>query len=605
MDRHTYDMGLIGNCSFQALIDVQANIQWLCWPKFDSSFVFGGLLDKDKGGEFSVKPSRDITHTNQYYIKNTNVLCTEIETEEGNYKVTDFAPRFENYDRHYRPLMLVRKIEPTKGVPKIMVVCDPRGEYGKLKPEVMPGSSHLRFSGLAQPVRLSTNVSLNYLLEGKSFQLSEPVYLFLTWGVPLEGPIISTAEDFLNKTIIYWQDWIRHCTIGPIWQEAIIRSALTLKMHQYEDTGAITASTTTSLPEHPDSGRNWDYRYSWMRDSYYTLNALSDIGQFEELEKYSNYIENISVNKHLRYNPVYNILGNEDFEEEDLDLEGYMGNKPVRVGNQAREHIQNDVYGQILVSILPLFTDERLSTSGRNRSTDIVMDLLNDIANTMDEPDAGLWELRNNSYRHCYTFQFHWAGANAAIKIARHIKDDIMLDYATKIRDDAAAQIERCYTPELKAYASTIEENRLDASQLQLITMNYLDSKSDRAKEHLKALEDELRINKGLFFRYKHEDDFGKPKSTFLICAYWYVEALAAVGRVKEASELFEHLLTFTNHLGLHSEDVDAETGSQWGNFPQTYSHVGLMNAAFRIGRKLDKPNFLIKELPNGDLDKS
>ena len=600
MRRHTYDMGLVGNCSYQALIDTHANIQWLCWPNFDSSFIFGGLLDKEKGGEFSIRPDREITKTNQHYIKNTNVLCTEIECEDGSYKVTDFSPRFENYDRHYRPLMLVRKIEPTGGVPKIKVVCDPRGEYGKVKPEVMPGSSHLRFSGLAQPVRLSTNISLNYILEGKEFQLSEPVYLFLTWGVPLEGPIVSTAEEFLNKTINYWQDWIRHCTIGPLWQEAVIRSALTLKMHQFEDTGAITASTTTSLPEHPGAGRNWDYRYCWMRDSYYTLNALSAIGQFEELEKYSNYVENITVGSHLRYNPVYNILGNEDFVEEEQDLEGYLGNQPVRVGNQAKEHIQNDVYGQILVSILPLFVDERLSTSGRTRSTDIVMDLLNDIANTMDEPDAGLWELRNMSFRHCYTFQFHWAGASAAINIAKHIGDDLMLDYATKIRDDAAAQIEKCYKPELKAYSSTIEENRLDASQLQLITMNYLDPKSDRAKEHLKVLEEKLRTNDGLFYRYKHKDDFGKPKSTFLICAYWYVEALAAVGRVKEASEIFEHLLSYTNHLGLHSEDVDEKDGSQWGNFPQTYSHVGLMNAAFRIGRKLDKPNFLIREQPNG-----
>ena len=601
MDRHTYDLGLIGNCAFQALINSKGNIKWLCWPKFDSSFIFGGLLDEEKGGEFGVYSSRPIQKTKQKYIKNTNVLCTDIETEDGKYKITDFAPRFENYDRHYRPLMMVRKIEPVKGVPKIKVVCNPKGDYGNISPEVMPGSSHLRYAGFEQPVRLSTNLSLNYIIEEQEFQLSEPVYLFLTWGVPLEGPIVDTAEEFLNKTINYWQDWVRHCTIGPMWQEAVIRSALTLKMHQYEDTGAITASTTTSLPEHPGSGRNWDYRFCWMRDSFYTLNALSAIGQFEELEKYSNYIENISVNTKLRYNPVYNILGNEDFEEKELDLAGYLGNKPVRIGNQAKEHIQNDVYGQILVSLLPLYTDERLSTIRRQRSKDLVMDLLNDIANTMDEPDAGLWELRNMSFRHCYTFQFHWAGASAAIKIAKYLDDEIMLDYATKIRDDAAAQIERCYKPELKAYSSAIENDRLDASQLQLITMGYLDPKSERARDHLKALEDELRTDNGLFYRYKHEDDFGKPQSTFLICAYWYVEALAAVGRLKEATEIFDNLLKYTNHLGLHSEDVDSKTGSQWGNFPQTYSHVGLMNAAFKISQKLDIPNFLIQAVNGKD----
>jgi GH15 family glucan-1,4-alpha-glucosidase len=594
-ERHTYNLGLIGNCSYQALIDTTASVRWLCWPKFDSSFIFGSLLDDEKGGEFSIKPQLHIKKSHQYYVKNTNVLCTEIDAEDGRYKVTDFAPRFENHERHYRPLMLVRKIEPIHGAPAIKVVCKPMGEYGALEPQLMMGSNHLRFTGLKQQIRLSTNLSLQYIMTGKFFKLDEPIYLILTYGVPLEGPIAETANDFQARTIAYWQDWIRHCTIGPIWQEAVIRSALTLKMHQFEDTGAITASTTTSLPEHLGSGRNWDYRYCWMRDSFYTLNALSAIGQFEELEKYSNYIENLSVNQDLRYNPVYNILGTEDFEEKILDLKGYMGSGPVRIGNQAKEHIQNDVYGQMLVSLLPLYTDERLSgnVNGRKRDTDLIMDLLNNIERTMDEPDAGLWELRNMSFKHCYTFEFHWAGASAAIKIAKIQKDEHMLAYATDLQQQAIDQIERCYKPELQAYSSSIENDRLDASQLHLITMNYLDPTSDRARHHLEALEKELKTEEGLFYRYLHEDDFGKPQSTFLICAYWYVEALAAVGRVDEAIVIFDHLLTYTNHLGLHSEDVESITGSQWGNFPQTYSHVGLMNAAFRIAKKLDKPNFL------------
>lgn len=593
MDRHTYNLGLIGNCSFQALIDTEASVKWLCWPKFDSSFIFGGLLDDTKGGEFSIKPVKDVHSSCQEYIKNTNVLTTEISTNDGRYKVTDFAPRFEQYDRHYKPLMFIRKIESMVGAPEIKVVCDPRGEYGEVIPDVMFGSSHLRYNGLEEQMRLTTNLSLNYIQEGKSFKLEKPIYLIMTWGVPLEGPIKQTAETFLTQTIDYWNDWVRHCTIGPVWQEAVIRSALTLKMHQFEDTGAITASTTTSLPEHPGSGRNWDYRYCWMRDSYYTLNAFNSIGQFEELEKYSNYIENIAVGENCRYNPVYNLLGNEDFEEEILGLKGYLGNGPVRLGNQAKEHIQNDVYGQVLVSLLPLYSDERLNNQEYMRSKKLVMDLLQGIERTMDEPDAGLWELRNMSFRHCYTFQFHWAGANAAIKIAKLLEDDEMLQKAKELVEAASEQIEKCYDPEQKAYTSAIETDRLDASQLHLITMNYLDPSSDRAKQHLAALEKELKTEDGLFYRYKHEDDFGKPKSTFLICAYWYVEALAAVGRLDEAKKIFDHLLSYTNHLGLHSEDIDEVNGSQWGNFPQTYSHVGLINAAFRIGRKLDIPNFL------------
>lgn len=593
MDRHTYNLGLIGNCSFQVLIDTEASVKWMCWPKFDSSFIFGGLLDEKKGGEFSVTAIKESHSSCQEYIKNTNILTTEISTDDGRYKVTDFAPRFEQYDRHYKPLMFIRKIESMEGTPEIKVVCDPRGEYGEVIPDVMFGSSHLRFKGLEEQVRLTTNVSLNYLQEGKSFKLIKPIYLVLTWGVPLEGPIKQTVETFLTKTIDYWKDWVRHCTIGPLWQETVIRSALTLKMHQFEDTGAITASTTTSLPEHPGSGRNWDYRFCWMRDSYYTLNAFNSIGQFEELEKYTNYIENIATGENCRYNPVYNLLGNEDFEEEILALEGYHGNGPVRIGNQAKEHIQNDVYGQVLVSLLPLYTDERLNEDGTKRSKNLIMNLLQGIERTMDEPDAGLWELRNMSFKHCYTFQFHWAGASAAVKIAHAMEDEEMEQKAKDLMELASQQIEKCYKPDLKAYTSAIETDRLDASQLHLITMNYLDPNSDRAKAHLEALEKELKTDDGLFYRYKHEDDFGKPKSTFLICAYWYVEALAAVGRVDEARKIFDHLLSYTNHLGLHSEDIDETTGSQWGNFPQTYSHVGLINAAFRIGRKLDRPNFL------------
>jgi len=593
MARHSYNLGIIGNCSYLALIDDQASVKWLCWPDFDSSFVFGGLLDQNKGGEFSVRPSEKHFTTQQYYTKNTNILNTEFESSDGKFRVTDFAPRFEQYDRHYRPQMLIRKIEPLQGVPEIVITCEPKGEYGNLNPGVMFGSNHLRYMGLEQPIRLTTNLSLHYINEKHPFKLMDSVYLVLTWGVPLEGPVEETAEGFLNKTTWYWQDWIRHCTIGPLWQDAVIRSALTLKLHQFEDTGAIIASATTSLPEYPGSERNWDYRYSWMRDSYYTLKAFSEIGQFEELEKYATYIENVSVAENGHFNPVYNLMGTGQFDEIILDLRGYLGNKPVRIGNQAREHIQNDVYGQILLSVLPLYTDSRLVTGKRKRDSNLIMTLLQGIERTMDAPDAGLWEFRTKSQRHCYTYQFHWAGASAAIKIGNMLGDKAMVKKAEQLKKKAIDQIERCYKPEIGAYSSAIETDKLDAAQLQLITMGYLDCNARRTREHLTKLEKELKADDGLFYRYTYADDFGKPQSTFLICAYWYVEALATVGRLDEASRVFEHLLSFTNHVGLHSEDIDHRDGSQWGNFPQTYSHVGLMNAAFRIARKLDKPTFL------------
>ncbi|RYD59531.1 MAG: glycoside hydrolase family 15 protein [Sphingobacteriales bacterium] len=592
MQRHIYESGIIGNCAFIAHVNKDTNVSWLCWPRFDSSFVFGSLLDKQKGGNFSILPEGEYVST-QRYIENTNVLTTEIECSDGKYRITDFAPRFQLYERYYRPLMLVRKIEPIVGYPKIKVSCTPVGEYGAKQLQAVQGSNHIEFIGLERPLRLTTNISLNHIMNEQSLVLNETKYLVLTYGLPLEAPLTTTAEDFLMRTVSYWRGWIKNTGIGNMYQQQVIRSSLALKIHQYEDTGAIIAASTTSLPEYDGSGRCWDYRFCWLRDAYYILNAFNNIGHFEEAEQYFHYIANLTVRPDGRYNPLYKITGTADFDEKILDLDGYRGNKPVRVGNQAVEHIQNDTYGQVLLSLLPLYIDRRFIFEERHDSSKWIANILEKIEHTIDEPDAGIWEFRHFAQHHCYTNLFQWAGCMAAIKMARHIGDEKLLQMAGKLRDKAVEKIEACYDAERKVYTQAVGVKALDASTLQLIMMNYLDPNSDRAKDHLKAVEAELRADHGLFYRYLHADDFGKPKTTFLITAFWYVEALACVGRVDEAIEHFNSLLKFTNHLGLLSEDVDATDGSQWGNFPQAYSHVGLMNAAYRIGKKLDKPGFV------------
>ena len=593
MSRHTYDYGLIGNCAYQAHIHLNSNISWMCWPRFDSSFIFGGLMDKNKGGEFSILPPDGVKSSKQYYIENSNVLCTEIQSSEGSYRITDFAPRFFQHDRYYKPLMLVRKIEPISGTPRAIISCDPRGEYGKIKPRHYYASNHIEYLGLEYDLRLTTNVPITSILDKESVVINGPKYLVLTYGAPLEATLEHTVETFLNRTVNYWQGWVKNMSVTNFHQEEVIRSALALKIHQFEDTGAIIAAGTTSLPESPGSGRNWDYRYCWLRDTYYTLTAFNHIGHFEEMEKYFNYFVNISGKSTERYQPLYTITGKDKIEEIITDLDGYMGNKPVRVGNQAYTHIQNDVYGQILVSILPLYNDKRFINSERRDSLKMIYDLLQKIENIMEEPDAGLWEFRNKQQYHCYTYLFHWAGAQAALKIGRSFEDDKMAKQAQKLIDASAKKIEACLDPERGVYTQAIGTPNLDASNLQLITMNYLDPASPATARHLEELEKDLKTEEGLFYRYKHADDFGTPETTFLICAFWYVEALACVGRTKEAIEVFERLISYSNHLGLLSEDVDRTNGSQWGNFPQAYSHVGLVNAAYRISYKLDRPNFL------------
>ncbi|MDX1909769.1 MAG: glycoside hydrolase family 15 protein [Bacteroidia bacterium] len=597
MTPHTYPYGLVGNCSFLALIDNQANVGWLCWPRFDSSFLFGGLLDKQKGGEFSIKPASERFDTHQYYIENTNLLVTEFTCPDGIFKVVDFAPRFYQYERNYKPLMLARRIIPVSGTPRIKVVCRPRGEYGATEPELLFGSSHIRYMGLERQVRLTTNIPLSFIAEEKSFVLSQPRHLALTWGVPLEAELETTLETFYQKTKKYWRQWVMRTSIGQFRQEAVIRSALALKLHQYEDTGAIIAATTTSLPEAPGSTRNWDYRYCWIRDTHYTLKALNSLGHFTELEQYAQYIENIahSLPENNRFQPLYSITGDAELTERIIPLAGYQDNTPVRIGNQAFEHIQNDVYGQVLVSLLPLFTDKRLTHEENNKQEllPLIMRILRRIEATMHEPDAGLWEFRNKAQLHTYTFLFHWAGANAALKIGRYCHNPEMTRLAERLVRESTAQIEACYDPKRGVYTQAMGTDNLDASMLQLVTMDYLDPQSEKARRHVAVMEQELKTPQGLFYRYKHADDFGEPETTFLICAFWYVETLARIGRVTEAMEIFEQISGYSNHLGLLSEDVDASNGSQWGNFPQAYSHVGLVNAAFAISRKLDTQSFL------------
>ncbi|WP_316814637.1 glycoside hydrolase family 15 protein [Pedobacter nyackensis] len=592
-ERHTYQTGIVGNCAFLAHINKNTNVDWLCWPRFDSSFVFGGLLDRQKGGEFSILPHGDYT-SRQYYLENTNILCTEISNPEGKYRVTDYAPRFRQFERYFKPLMFIRKIEPLEGEPRVRVICKPVYDYGKTVQKGHRGSNHIEFEGADEDMQLSTNISLSYIEDEKYFVLNEVKYLILTYGHELGAPIISTAEHFLTETIKYWRVWIKHTTIAGFYQSFVVRSALTLKIHQYEDTGAIIAASTTSLPESPGSTRNWDYRYCWMRDTYYVITALNHIGHFEEMEKYFGYVTDISFRDDGRYQPLFGIAGEKIITERILDnIEGYMGNKPVRVGNQAYEHIQNDIYGQVLVSMLPLYTDSRFIYSERKDSEKWLDYLLKKIERTIDEKDAGIWEFRNIANTHCYTNLFQWAGANAALKMAKTIGNRIYEERAQVLIDKAAQHIEDCYDPVRKVYTHAVGSPHLDASTLQLILMNYLDPNSQKAKDHLIMLESELKTESGLFYRYLHTDDFGKPKTTFLICAFWYIEALACVGRIDDAIAEFESIIKYANHLLLFSEDVDEKDGSQWGNFPQAYSHVGLMNAAHRIAIKLDRPIFL------------
>ncbi len=589
---HHYPFGVIGNCSFLSYIDDHARVVWQCWPSFDSSFIFGELLDDTKGGEYSISPSSKGYRSQQRYLDNTNVLETTFYCNDGEFKVIDFAPRFELFERFHRPLMLFRKIELVSGNPRVRVICRPKGEYGEISGTPVLASNSIDFTGLGTDVRLTTDASKLHIIREKDFCITEDKYFILSYGRPLEAPLKSTFEDFLRRTILYWRKWIEQTTIPSLFQKEVIRSALVLKLHQYEDTGAIIASGTTSLPEYPGSGRNWDYRFCWMRDSYFTLSALNSLSHFSEAEHYAQYIQNIAEDDKTSFQPVYTIDNSEEMPESILDLKGYLNNGPVRIGNLANKQIQNDVYGQILLSLLPLFIDQRVSVPKTRPPLSLISKLLKMIESVMDAPDSGIWEYRTRQQKHSGTYLFHWAGCKAALKIAESCDDADVKKLATKLLTEAEKNLEICYDEKKKAYTMAQDNSALDASNFLLITMNYLNPADEKTISHMEAMEKELRIGNELIFRYRDLDDFGETHSTFTICSFWYCEALAAMGRIEEAQKVFKALLGYSNHLGLFSEDLEPHTKSQWGNFAQTYSHVGLINAAFRISRKLDKQIF-------------
>ncbi|MES3037658.1 MAG: glycoside hydrolase family 15 protein, partial [Bdellovibrionota bacterium] len=531
-ERHSYKLGVIGNCSYIALVDTKANVSWLCWPRFDSNFVFGSLVGGEQGGEFSVTPTGGPFTTKQSYLENTNILVTEFECTDGKFEVIDFAPRFFRSERIHKPLMHFRRIRHVSGRPRIRVRCNPVGDNGKIKPTVALGSNHIRYLGLAEPLRLTTNASLTYIVDDREFILSHDLYFNLSWGIELEAALVPTYEDFYRRTQEYWWKWVERCTLPDIFQKEVIRSALVLKLHQYEDTGGIIAATTTSLPEIPGHSRNWDYRFCWLRDSYYSLSAFNSLGHFEEMEKYSHFIENLGFENAEHFQPVYRITSESEMHEIELDLPGYLDSKPVRIGNQAALQVQHDAYGQILLTLFYLYSDHRIVRRKERFSSNLIRFLVERIHSTMEEPDNGLWEFRGRTNLHCYTHLFHWAGSAAAMRIGQMMGDQELEKRATKCFNMASEHMEKYLDSDRGVYTQVRGVKELDASLLQMVTLGYFaDKPRELARSHVLAIEKELTIDtEGFLLRYRHADDFGTQETAFLICSYWLVESLVTVG---------------------------------------------------------------------------
>ncbi len=585
-----YRYGLVGNCQVSALISDRGSIDWMCLPRPDSPPVFGGILDPD-GGRFSIAsptaPERQ--RTSQRYLPNTNILETVVSLDNGDsFRITDFCPRFEQYGRMYRPAALFRIVEAVSGNPAVVVSCRPVSGWDKEPVRSIRGSSHVRFDIRGEVLRLLTNMPLTYLCEETPVALTQKLYFGLTWGLGIEDDLVKVAHEFLDQTARYWRTWVKNCSVPVLHQQQVIRSALALKLHCFEDTGAILAALTTSLPEQPGGGRNWDYRYCWLRDAYYALTAFNNLGHFEEMEAFLKFLLNIAhayEHSRDRLRPVYTLSQSFPLPEiEHANWKGFRKSAPVRSNNQAAEQVQNDVYGEMILAFAPIFFDERFYDLRTREHEALLAHLAHLCARSIGQSDAGLWESRGGWQEHSFTNLMCWAGLERLERIRQAGHLSLLALDLSGARIRAAEALLRAAKE--GGVRNGPADDSYDAALSQLAILGYPNRQLCEAT--ITQIVAHLAVRNGtaapgFFYRYVREDDFGKPESGFVTCSFWIAQALARLGRTTEAKDTLAGVLTAANSLGLFSEHFLPASGTQCGNFPQAYSHVGLINAAFAV----------------------
>jgi len=626
--KQTLDLFPIGNCTASALIDREGRYVWACVPRVDGDPFFSALLG---GGDPAGAQAQglwdvvveDAVRTEQAYLRNTPVLRTVITTASGaGVEITDFCPRYRQFGRGYRPLAFIRLIKPLGGAPRITIRLRPTDDYGAKPCAQTVGSNHIRYVGAEATLRLTTDAPVSHIQAERAFRLEDPVAMFLGPDESFDGDVAMACERMLKETLLDWRSWVRTLTVPLEWQEPVIRAAITLKLCAYEETGAIVAALTTSIPEHAEEtgqARNWDYRYCWLRDAYYVVQALNRLGAADMLENYLVYLRNLvdvagkgeqlpvygavdgphlpgprglgsttitDRSKASHVQPVYGV-GLEPVLTEWIapHLPGYRGMGPVRIGNQAHEHLQHDVYGQIVLSTVQAFFDERLFRPATEDDFRALEPIAQRAFELHDTPDASLWEFRGREAVHTYSSVMCWAACdrmgNAAGKLGLTDRAAYWNDKARIIRETIER---RAWNEGLGRYAATFGGEELDASLLQLVDVRFRPPEDARMQATMKAVEEGLR--RGPFMlRYAIPDDFGTPKTAFNFCTFWLIEALHLSGRSDEARALFEEMLTRRTPAGLLSEDITFDGQELWGNYPQTYSLVGLINCATLLSK--------------------
>ncbi|OVE81212.1 glycoside hydrolase [bacterium M21] len=600
------DFGIIGNCKSAALIDKQASITWCCLPDFDSPSVFAGILDDTKGGLFGFEVDDSYT-IKQRYVPNTNIMVTRFTGEYGAFDVFDFMPRSKHGDSQYHcPPEVIRYIRRIHGVPEFKILYRPRLGYGRHETFSTSEGDYIKScvkEGPYESVYLYSDISHDRILKEKTIVLRKDCYLLLSYHQKILQTSLERIVLEYERTKVYWLEWVARTTAFTSYMTHVKRSALVLKLLSYQDSGAILAAVTTSLPETIGEERNWDYRFCWIRDASMILSVLTRLGHYNVARNFLDYVLSVVPFKDDKMQIMYGIRGDKDLTEKILDwLDGYKGSKPVHIGNAAYIQQQNDIYGGLLDAILKYIEVFPNDINTVERLWTITRSLVRAVSQSWTEPDMGIWEFRGDPRHFVFSKVLCWVALDRGIKIAAALntKAEVKswVTERTRIKKDI---MKNGWNEELGAFTQTYNGNSLDASGLLMAAYGFIGPKDPKFVSTVKKTKEEL-CHKGLMYRYKSEDDFGLPKSSFTVCSFWMVKALWQIGEHEQAKEMFENLLDCSNHLQLFSEDLDFETREMLGNFPQGYSHLALIDCALTLCHsEMEKESELIEYIEHLD----
>ena len=585
------DYGIIGNCKSAALVSKTGSIDWCCLPHFNSSGVFAKLLDEKIGGSFSVDVTDDYNIT-QEYLWQTNIISTVYDNGDHAFQLIDFMPRYMREDgSYYAPPDIIRFFRHLKGKPVLKVKYDPRVEFAQEKTYSDNHRNYIKShtkDGKYDSLFLYSSFDLDKILDYAEITLEENAYMLLGYHEKLVTQNLDRAYLKYQRTKMYWMNWCEKTTKYSQYNNEILRSALVLKALSFEKSGAVLAAITTSLPETIGEERNWDYRFCWIRDASMVIKVMAGLGHTRSASDFLQFIINLIPHKDEKIQIMYGINGEKDLTEHILThLDGYEGSQPVRIGNAAYIQKQNDIYGILMEVIYQQFIQFETSLENSEELWTIVRGIVKIVEDHWMSPDKGIWELRTEDRHFVFSKVLCWVAVDRAIKIGeilrKGINDESWIALRTEIHDDI---YKNGWNDEIQAYTQSYGSKDLDASTLLMEQYGFINARDPRFVSTVLATEKEL-CRDGLMYRYKNQDDFGKPTSSFTICTFWFIDSLFKIGERKRAKEMFDQLLSYSNHMGLFSEDIDFETKRLLGNFPQAYSHLALIETAANFSRGL------------------